>query len=54
MMQRSFKEEIKDEKTKKQMTNEFIDFYSKNIDRYSKPLKGCIEFLKWAKIKIFL
>ncbi len=51
MMQRSFKEEIKDEKTKKQMTNEFIDFYSKNIDRYSKPLKGCIEFLKWAKNK---
>ena len=29
MMQRSFKEEIKDEKTKKEMTKEFIDFYSK-------------------------
>ena len=51
MMQRSFREEIKDEKTKKQMTNEFIDFYSKNIDRNSKPIKGLIDFLKWAKSK---
>ena len=32
MMQRSFKEEIKSEETKKAMTKEFIDFYSKNID----------------------
>ena len=30
MMQRSFKNEIKDEKTKKKMVDEFIDFYSKN------------------------
>ena len=30
MMQRSFKEEIRDEKTKKEMTKEFIDFYAKN------------------------
>jgi len=51
MMQRSFKEEIKDEKTKQEMTKEFIDFYSKNIDNYSKPLKGCIDFLIWAKNK---
>ena len=51
MMQRSFKEEIKDEKTKKEMTKEFIDFYSQNIDRGSKPIKGVIEFLKWAKNK---
>ena len=51
MMQRSFKEEIKDEKTKKEMTKEFIDFYSKNIDRNSFPIKGTIEFLKWAKNK---
>ena len=28
MMQRSFKEEIKDEKIKKEMTKEFIDFYA--------------------------
>ena len=49
MMQRSFKEEIKDEKTKKKMTKEFIDFYSKNIDKNSVPLKGVIDFFIWAK-----
>ena len=52
MMQRSFRQEIKkDEKTKKEMTKEFIDFYSKNIDRGSKPINGVMEFLKWAKDK---
>ena len=51
MMQRSFKEEIKDEKTKKEMTREFIDFYAKNIDQNSEPLKGTIKFLDWAKNK---
>jgi phosphoglycolate phosphatase len=51
MMQRSFKEEIKDESIKKEMTKEFINFYAKNIDRNSKPLKGVIEFLNWAKNK---
>ena len=51
MMQRSFKEEIKDEKTKKEMTKEFIDFYSKNIDVASKPLNGVIDFFQWAKNK---
>ena len=51
MMQRSFKEEIKDEKIKKKMTKEFIDFYAKNIDRESQPINGIIEFLKWAKNK---
>ena len=51
MMQRSFKEEIKDEKMKKQMTKEFIDFYSKNIDRNSIPIDGSIDFFKWAKSK---
>ena len=39
MMQRSFKEEIKDEKTKKEMTKEFIDFYAKNIDQNSQAIK---------------
>jgi|TARA_B100001093_G_scaffold477775_1_gene505373 phosphoglycolate phosphatase len=48
MMQRSFKEEIKDEKTKKLMVDEFIDFYSKNINVESKPIKGIFEFLNWA------
>ena len=51
MMQRSFKEEIKYEKVKKNMTKEFIDFYAKNIDRESRPINGVIEFLKWAKNK---
>tara|TARA_A100001015_G_scaffold277428_1_gene336622 strand:- start:546 stop:1208 length:663 start_codon:yes stop_codon:yes gene_type:complete len=51
MMQRSFKEEIKDEKIKKEMTREFIDFYAKNIDRNSKPINGVLEFLEWAKNK---
>ena len=51
MMQRSFKEEIKDEKIKNEMTKEFIDFYAKNIDRNSQPIDGVIEFLEWAKGK---
>ena len=46
---RSFKEEITDQKIKKEMTKEFIDCYSKNINQYSKPLEGCIDFLVWAK-----
>jgi len=51
MMQRSFRQEIKDEKIKKEMTKEFIDFYSQNIDKGSKPINGVVEFLKWAKTK---
>ena len=51
MMQRSFKEQIKDEKNEKEMTKEFINFYAKNINRGSVPIKGIIEFLKWAKSK---
>ena len=51
MMQRSFKEDIKDEKTKKLMVDEFINFYSKNINRKSKPIEGIFDFLKWAKSK---
>ena len=51
MMQRAFRQEIKDEKLKKEMVKEFIDFYSQNIDRGSKPINGVIEFLKWAKAK---
>tara|TARA_B100000683_G_scaffold121860_1_gene119646 strand:+ start:1231 stop:1893 length:663 start_codon:yes stop_codon:yes gene_type:complete len=49
MMQRSFKEEIQDEKLKNDMTNEFLNFYSKNIDSHSKPIKGIVKFLNWAK-----
>tara|TARA_B100002051_G_scaffold201518_1_gene191560 strand:- start:1652 stop:2314 length:663 start_codon:yes stop_codon:yes gene_type:complete len=49
MMQRSFKEKITDEKIKKAMTSEFLDYYSKNINRDSKPIVGLVEFLNWAK-----
>ncbi len=49
MMQRSFKEEIRDEKIKKEMTKEFLDYYAKNINKNSQPLKGSIEFFNWAK-----
>tara|TARA_B100000123_G_C25731904_1_gene429655 strand:- start:1457 stop:2119 length:663 start_codon:yes stop_codon:yes gene_type:complete len=49
MMQRSFKEEIKDEKLKNDMTKEFLNFYSKNIDSHSKPINGIEKFLSWAK-----
>ena len=51
MMQRSFKEKINDEKLKANMTKEFLDYYSKNIDRNSKPIKGLVDFLSWAKTK---
>ena len=51
MMQRAFRQKIKDEKIKKKMMKEFIDFYSQNIDRGSKPINGVMEFLKWAKDK---
>ena len=51
MMQRSFKKEIKDEKIKKAMTKEFIDFYAKNIDQNSRPINGAIDFFDWAKSK---
>jgi phosphoglycolate phosphatase len=51
MMQRSFKKEIQDENLKKEMTKEFINFYSQNIDNESKPIKGVIDFLNWAKSK---
>ena len=51
MMQRSFKEEITDEKVKKEMVKEFISHYAKNIDKGSKPIKGVVPFLKWAQTK---
>ncbi len=51
MMQRSFREEITDEKVKKEMVKEFIDHYAKNIDKGSMPIKGVVNFLKWAKLK---
>ena len=49
MMQRTFRDEIKDEKLKKEMVKEFINYYAKNIDKGSKPIKGVVNFLEWAK-----
>ena len=33
------------------MTQEFIDYYSKNIDKESVPLSGAIDFLNGQKVK---
>ena len=38
-----------DEKIKKQMVKEFIDYYGKNIAIESKLIKGVKEFLEWSK-----
>ena len=54
MMQRTFRDEIKDENLKKEMVKEFINYYAKNIDRRSKPIKGVVKFLDWAKSKQIL
>ena len=51
MMQKSFKKKIEDEKIKKSMTSEFINYYSQNIDKKSKPIEGIFNFLEWAKNK---
>ena len=54
MMQRTFRDEIKDEKLKKEMVKEFIDYYEKNINKGSKPIKGVVKFLDWARSKQIL
>ena len=54
MMQRTFRNEIKDGNLKKEMVKEFINYYAKNIDRGSKPIKGVVKFLDWAKSKQIL
>ena len=51
MMQRSFKEKINDDTLKKNMTKEFLDYYSQNIDKNSKPINGLVDFLNWAESK---
>ena len=40
---------INDDKIKKEMVTEFIDFYGKNIANESKLLNGALDFLKWCK-----
>ena len=42
---------IEDEKIKKEMVTEFVDFYGKNIVNESKLIKGVKDFLVWAKKK---
>ena len=41
--------EINDNKIKKEMVSEFIDFYGKNIVVESKLNNGVYDFLKWSK-----
>ena len=40
---------VKDESTKSKMTNEFIDYYGKNILNKSTLIKGVKDFLIWCK-----
>ena len=40
---------VNDEKIKKEMVNEFVDFYGKNIINESTLINGVKEFLKWCK-----
>ena len=42
---------VQDEKIKKEMVNEFIDFYAKNIINESTLIKGVNNFLNWSKEK---
>ena len=40
---------VNDEKVKKEMVTEFVDFYGKNIINESTLIKGVKEFLNWCK-----
>ena len=40
---------VNDEKIKKEMISEFVDFYGKNIINESTLISGVKEFLKWCK-----
>jgi len=40
---------VNDQKIKKEMVNEFVDFYGKNIINESTLINGVKEFLKWCK-----
>ena len=42
---------INDDKIKKEMITEFINFYAKNIANESKLVNGALDFLKWCKKK---
>ena len=40
---------VKNEKTKKEMVKDFVDFYGKNIVNESTLIRGAKEFLVWSK-----
>ena len=42
--------QINDNKVKKEMVTEFINYYGKNIANESKLVNGVYDFLKWSKI----
>ena len=42
---------VQDEKTKKEMVNDFVDFYGKNLVNESTLINGVKEFLIWCKEK---
>ena len=42
---------VQDEKIKKEMVKDFVDFYGKNIVNESTLVNGVKDFLKWAKNK---
>ncbi len=42
---------VQDEKIKKEMVKEFVDYYGKNIVNESKLIDGAKDFLKWSKEK---
>tara|TARA_A100000164_G_scaffold162942_1_gene144535 strand:- start:12 stop:695 length:684 start_codon:yes stop_codon:yes gene_type:complete len=42
---------VRDEKIKKEMVNDFVDFYGKNIVNESTLINGVKDFLIWAKKK---
>ena len=47
-VKKEFKE-IEDNKIKKEMVSEFVNFYAKNIAVESRLVNGAYEFLSWAK-----
>ena len=47
-VKKEFKE-IEDNKIKKEMVSEFVNFYAKNIAVESRLVNGAYEFLNWAK-----
>ena len=44
---------VRDEKTKKEMVKEFVEYYGDNIVEESTLINGVKEFLIWSKEKIF-